>query len=677
MSFSPLSCFSRTDCLHWRRWSFPIAGFLLLALALSLVPGASSAAEREAIVLDGTAPARKIGTYIYSIADPEEKLNLETVRGLFSEGKMTRRTQQSLDFGHSQTGQWIAIPLTNPTDIDITYLLSTNWPFINALEAFLIVDGRETEKILDKQPEDKYHENYYSGVAVASSQFLLPPNSDATIFAKFKPFAFGILPLSLETATSAYEVAVLDTIGYTAFYSAVLAGGFVFLLFVIAIRHAGGLYFLGIILSGLLINAQLDGFFFRFLWPNAPLWDRVAPFTLLCVVNFTSFALAAYMFRSAKMWRLARWMRIAAYVSLIPFALLAVMDAFRLITIGYLFLITAMAALFYAIIVWTQLLPAKRQMAFILGTLMLVIVAAIVFLVMAGYDEVNVASHSLIKLLYVVMILATMISYATHISALNRDYATSLERELELARNEAKMNADLLDSERKFAEAQDLVAKHKHRLATTSHDLKQPIASLRLTLDAMARSGGKEVENNVARAFDYLEDLVNENLQADNEIIISDKDDTSEKVSLDLLFETTVQMFHEEAVSKGISLNHQPSDLEIEIEVIPLMRILNNLVSNSVKHTISGQVQIRSLKENESVIIEVADTGPGMSGDEIEKFSTLYEKGEASEGSGLGLPICFDLAERLGMELSIRSEKGKGSQFRLTLPSDVSKGETR
>lgn len=135
-------------------------------------------------------------------------------------------------------------------------------------------------------------------------------------------------------------------------------------------------------------------------------------------------------------------------------------------------------------------------------------------------------------------------------------------------------------------------------------------------------------------------------------------------------------MFNEEAISKGITLTRKPSDIEVDVEVIPLMRILNNLVSNSVKHTITGEVAIHSSQKGGAVVIEVADTGPGMSSEEIERFATLYEKGEASSGSGLGLPICFDLAERLGMELSIISEKGKGSRFLLTLPTTGTDAET-
>ena len=656
---------------------FKAFSFVLFGLAICLFGLLTALANAdEPVLLDGKSPARSIGKNVYSVSDVDETLTLEAVRKLYADGRMERRQQNRIDFGYSQTVRWVVIPVKNTSDIDAGYLLSTNWPFINELEAYVIFPGREPEQIMDRQYDDAYTENDYSGIALISGQFLVPPLTEGLIIARFKPFAFGILPLSLETATSAYERAVLDTIGLTAFYSAVVAAAFIFMLFVIAIRHAGGIYFLGIIVSGLIIITQLDGLFFANLWPQYPLWDRIAPFTMLCFVNFTSFALAAYMFRSAEMLRLARHMRTAAYTSLVPFACLLFVEPFWLIVIAYGFLITAMAALFFAIIVWTKLLPRKRQIAFVLGAAMLIIVATIVFLVIAGVDNVNIASHNLIKLLYVVMVLASMISYATHISALNRNYANSLKRELELARSEAKMNAELLASERKFAEAQEMVAKHRHRLATTSHDLKQPIASLRLTLDAMAKSGGREVENNVARAFDYLEDLVNENLQTDSESIDPDENDTSEKISLDLLFETTVQMFNEEAVSKGIALVRHPGEIEVEVEVIPLMRILNNLVSNSVKHTISGEVQIRSLEENGHVIIEVCDTGPGMSQEEINRYATLYEKGDKSKGSGLGLPICFDLAERLGMALTIRSKKGKGSTFRLTMPTVKEEGET-
>jgi signal transduction histidine kinase len=636
--------------------------------------GVVAATQAQPVLLDGNTPARQIGSAVYSSADVDGSMDAEKIFVRYRDGTLEKRDQAVIDFGYSKTVQWVVIPLQNTTPVDATYLLSANWPFINGLEAMLFVPGRDPVLILNKQQDAPYTDNLYSGIALISEQFLVPASSSAVIVTKFTPFAFGILPLSLETPASAHERAVLDTVGFTAFYSAVLAAAFIFMLFVIAIRHAGGIYFLGIILSGLLIITQLDGFFFAHVWPQWPKWDRHAPFVMLCFVNFTSFALASYMFRSAKLSRLARLTRDLTLASLIPFVCLAIIDVLWLIIVSYAFLIAAMAALLYAIIVWTQLLPRKRQIAFALGIGMLAVVAAIVWLVIAGFEEVNIASHNLIKLLYVFMILSSMIAYATHIAALNRNYATSLKRQLELARNEAKMNADLLTSERKFAEAQELVARHKHRLATTSHDLKQPIASLRLTLDAMAKAGGKEVESNVARAFDYLEDLVNENLQEDRQDFGEDNVDQTETIELDLLFETIVQMFGEEAISKGIRLESETSGLAISTEIVPFMRIVSNLVSNSVKHTLTGKVNLNAQTDDSHIFVDVTDTGPGMTAEEIERFSALHEKGEASDGNGLGLPICFELAERLGMELTITSQKGEGTIFRITIPR-VPKGK--
>lgn len=643
---------------------------LLAALFMVL----ATTARSEPVLLDGSAPARLIGQSLHVYPDPDDRLDFERAWSLYQSGAYTRSEQTNIDFGYNQIPQWIAIPLENTTDISVTYILSTNWPFINSLEAQLRVPGREPQLIVNRQADTPYGESLHAGMSLISEQFLIPPRSEATIVARFQPFAFGILPISLETPATSFQRTMLDNWGFALFYSGVLAAAFIFMLFVIAVRHAGGIYFMGIIVSGILIIAQLDGFFFAYLWPNAPLWDRVAPFHFMLFVNFTSFALAAYMFREADMETLAAWMNRLMWASLLPGLGQLAIDVTWMIVVGYIFLVIAMGALLYAIITWTQILPRKRQIALLLGIAMLAIVGAIVWSVMAGLDTVNFASHNLIKLLYVVMVLSCIISYATHIAALNRNYAASLKRQLELARKEASMNAELLQSERKFAEAQELVARHKHRLATTSHDLKQPIASLRLTLDAMAKSGGKAVEENVARAFDYLEDLVNENLQEERIVELTEDAPTKEVVELDLVFETIRQMFEEEAISKGIRLSVQPSGLTVEADTVPLMRIISNLVSNAIKHTLEGTVRLSADRSPDAIVITIADTGPGMSREEIDRFTRIGEKGNQSTGSGLGLAICFDIARDLGMELQVHSRPDchdpAGTQFVLTVPEE-------
>jgi signal transduction histidine kinase len=110
------------------------------------------------------------------------------------------------------------------------------------------------------------------------------------------------------------------------------------------------------------------------------------------------------------------------------------------------------------------------------------------------------------------------------------------------------------------------------------------------------------------------------------------------------------------------------SSLCVRTSPIVLMRIMSNLVSNAVKYTHRGKVLIGVRRSGVKAVLCVADTGPGMSENDLARFREAYQKGESSEGHGLGLSVCFDLARQHGLELAVNSVPGRGTQFRLGVP---------
>lgn len=103
-----------------------------------------------------------------------------------------------------------------------------------------------------------------------------------------------------------------------------------------------------------------------------------------------------------------------------------------------------------------------------------------------------------------------------------------------------------------------------------------------------------------------------------------------------------------------------------------LVQILFNLVHNALKFTTEGDITIAAREKDGRAVIEVADTGPGMDAETQSRVFLAYEQGEAgvsdSGGIGLGLSICQQLIELHGSSLTVRSEPGRGSVFRFSLP---------
>ena len=111
----------------------------------------------------------------------------------------------------------------------------------------------------------------------------------------------------------------------------------------------------------------------------------------------------------------------------------------------------------------------------------------------------------------------------------------------------------------------------------------------------------------------------------------------------------------------------------IQADHIRITQVLNNLISNAAKFTEEGGVTVRAFRENDNVCISVADTGIGISQEDL---STIFERfrqvdgsyARRAEGTGLGLPITRHLVEMHGGTMDVQSTLGEGSIFTIRLP---------
>lgn len=120
-----------------------------------------------------------------------------------------------------------------------------------------------------------------------------------------------------------------------------------------------------------------------------------------------------------------------------------------------------------------------------------------------------------------------------------------------------------------------------------------------------------------------------------------------------------------------------PGPLTIATDAGKLRQILINLLGNAVKFTREGRVTLTVADLGPQVQFTVADTGPGMSPEDLtrifEPFTQLEQSwSRANGGTGLGLPVSRQLAHLLGGDVTVTSERGVGSAFTLVLPTNLS-----
>ena len=126
-------------------------------------------------------------------------------------------------------------------------------------------------------------------------------------------------------------------------------------------------------------------------------------------------------------------------------------------------------------------------------------------------------------------------------------------------------------------------------------------------------------------------------------------------------------------VEIGIEFDDIPSVLG---DIDRLSQVFGNLIDNAVKHTPSGgQVSLHAYKEGGFVVVSIADTGPGIPFEDLERiFERFYQvdksrPGSRSRGVGLGLSIAYEIVRAHGGSITVRNNIPQGSVFVVQIPA--------
>ena len=118
----------------------------------------------------------------------------------------------------------------------------------------------------------------------------------------------------------------------------------------------------------------------------------------------------------------------------------------------------------------------------------------------------------------------------------------------------------------------------------------------------------------------------------------------------------------------------------MKADLTKVRQTLLNLLGNANKFTNGGRVTLRVGRDEQGVLFEVEDTGIGMSPEQVARLFEPFTQADASTtrrfgGTGLGLAISKRFCEMMGGDITVESELGKGSIFRVRLPRRVGKGK--
>ncbi|MBI9037454.1 MAG: response regulator [Bacteroidales bacterium] len=281
---------------------------------------------------------------------------------------------------------------------------------------------------------------------------------------------------------------------------------------------------------------------------------------------------------------------------------------------------------------------------------------------------------------------------AEHLYKINQQLETKSE-ELQNQTEELQNQAEELQETSNELQEQNLELEHQRKhveeanrmksdfLSNMSHELRTPLNSilaLSRVLIMQAKAKLNDEENNyleiVERNGKQLLSLINDILDLSK--IESGKIDIHpEFVSINYILNIIKENMQSLADEKSINLNLQiPENLpKVETDESRLHQAVLNIVSNAVKFTQVGSVDISVKSNQETINIEVKDTGIGISAKDIPYIFDEFRQVDGStsrqfEGTGLGLAIASKMIKILGGNIKVESKLGEGSIFRISLP---------
>ena len=214
-----------------------------------------------------------------------------------------------------------------------------------------------------------------------------------------------------------------------------------------------------------------------------------------------------------------------------------------------------------------------------------------------------------------------------------------------------------------------------------AHDLRSPMASIRMVLNLAVNVVSKEV---VGDEIFGLLDKANRESEETHDLLDNllkwTKSQTGrlsvvyQELDLDDIVPGVVDIFRMIAEMKKIDLKYIPADekLIVHADNDMIKTIIRNFLSNAVKFTPEGKaVEVFYKREGDFARISVRDHGVGIA---PERVDTIFRTGETTygtggeEGSGLGLQLCQDFARKNGGDAHVESTLGEGSTFSFTIP---------
>jgi signal transduction histidine kinase len=219
----------------------------------------------------------------------------------------------------------------------------------------------------------------------------------------------------------------------------------------------------------------------------------------------------------------------------------------------------------------------------------------------------------------------------------------------------------------------EAIESQRRFLSDASHELRTPLTVVRGQLELLSEESKDPASQ---RSISLAMEEVERTRRIVRDLLLLARLDEGTELAREPV---EVELVVREAFLRGQLINQRPSTVDVEPGLWALgdpdrlFQVLANIVINAVQHTDSeSQLHIGARRVGKRVVIEVEDTGEGIPEDELPRVFERFHRGATARtgtpgGSGLGLAIAASLVRSMGGEISVRSTRGQGTTFIVSL----------
>jgi signal transduction histidine kinase len=226
--------------------------------------------------------------------------------------------------------------------------------------------------------------------------------------------------------------------------------------------------------------------------------------------------------------------------------------------------------------------------------------------------------------------------------------------------------------------ARELARMQDEFVSTVSHELRTPLGFIKGYTTTLLRQDAEwdsatrtEFLRIIDEEADRLRELI-DNLLDSSRLESGAIGMTREPTRLAPLLRSVAERARAAYPEMGLRLEVPGSLPILEIDSTRIAQVLDNLLSNAAKYAPGADVEMRALREDDSVRVEVEDRGPGIPPEHLsqmfQRFYRVPDTQRSVRGTGLGLYICRKIVESHGGQIGVDSQPGRGTRFHFTLP---------